>query len=227
MKTLKKVGQSVFRVFVRFIYILSAAYLFIRYCPKVIYTDKKKTREAVKKSPCIFISNHTSHNDGFFVPRMLKKYKVFTFVAKDWYEKKFAYPFFKCLDYIPMDRVNLDTEWITDGINKIKEGHSILIFPEGKTSKTVMNEFKPGFLYLSKRTGAPVIPMCIIGEYKFLKRQKLVIGTPVDMNLKEKGRPSEVLGKYSARCKDEVQKLLNEYGGKYVKIETDGEKKVA
>lgn len=227
MNVLKKAGKSVFRVFVRFLYILSVAYLWIRYHPKVIYTDKKKTREAIKRFPCIFISNHTSHNDGFFVPRMLKKYKVFTFVAKDWYEKKFAHPFFECLDYIPMDRVDLDTKWLADGIDKIKEGHPILIFPEGKTSKTVMNEFKPGFLYLSKRTGAPVIPMCIIGKYKFLKRQKLVIGTPIDMNLKEKGRPSEVLHKYSLVCRDEVQRLLNEYGGEYVKIETDGEKKAA
>lgn len=159
---------------------------------------------------------------------MTAKYKPYTYIARDWYEKKFAKPFFDALDYIPLDRKDLDTSWLDMGIEKINKGYSILIFPEGKTSKGAMNEFKPGFLYLAKRTDIPVIPMCVIGKYKTFRRQTLVIGEPIKMDLKEKGRPSLILKKYSDVCQGEVQKLLDTYTPEKLKTpEKQDEKKAA
>jgi len=206
----KKIGKLIFKGIVRALFFLSLAYFKVRFFSRVIYTDKKAVKQAAKK-PCIFICNHTSHSDGLFVTRMTAKYRPYTYIARDWYEKKLAKPFFDALDYIPMDRKDLDTSWLDKGLEKIGKGYSILIFPEGHTSKGAMDEFKPGFLYLAKRADIPVIPMCIIGKYKTFRRQTLVIGEPVKMDLKEKGRPSAVLKKYSAACQSEVQKLLDTY----------------
>lgn len=223
----KKIGKGIFKGFVRVLFFLSLVYFKARFFSRVIYTDKKAVKEITKK-PCIFICNHTSHSDGLFVTRMTAKYKPYTYIARDWYEKKFAKPFFDALDYIPLDRKDLDTSWLDMGIEKINKGYSILIFPEGKTSKGAMNEFKPGFLYLAKRTDIPVIPMCVIGKYKTFRRQTLVIGEPIKMDLKEKGRPSLILKKYSDVCQGEVQKLLDTYTPEKLKTpEKQDEKKAA
>lgn len=222
----KKIGKGIFKGFVRVLFFLSIVYFKARFFSRVIYTDKKALKEAAKK-PCIFISNHTSHSDGLFVTRMTAKYRPYTYIARDWYEKKFAKPFFDALDYIPMDRKDLDTSWLEKGLGKIKDGYSILIFPEGRTSKTVMNEFKPGFLYLAKRADIPVIPMCVIGKYKTFRRQTLVIGEPIKMDLKEKGRPSVILKKYSDVCQGEVQKLIDTYTPEKLKSSKQDEKKAA
>lgn len=206
----KKIGKGIFKGFVRVLFFLSIVYFKARFFSRVIYTDKKAVKQITKK-PCIFICNHTSHSDGLFVTRMTAKFHPYTYIGRDWYEKKFLKPLFDSLDYIPLDRKELDTEWLEKGLEKIGKGYSILIFPEGKTSKGAMNEFKPGFLYLAKRADIPVIPMCIIGKYKTFRRQTLVIGEPVKMDLKEKGRPSVILKKYSEACQKDVQKLIDEY----------------
>lgn len=211
MNVLKKAGKAVFRGFTRGLFALSIVYFKARFFSKVVYTDKRAIMELTKVTPVVFVCNHTSHSDGLFVTRMIRKYRAYTYVAADWYEKKFAKPFFQSLDYIPLNRFDLDTAWLDAGLEKVKEGRSILIFPEGKTSKTEMNEFKPGFLYLAKRADIPVVPMCVVGKYKTFHRQTLVIGTPVPMDLKERGRPSATLAKYSRVCRDEVQKLLDAY----------------
>lgn len=217
----KKAGKAIFKGLVRVLFFLSLGYFKVRFFSRVIYTDKKAVKNAAKK-PCIFICNHTSHSDGLFVTRMTAKYRPYTYIARDWYEKKLAKPFFDALDYIPLDRKELDTSWLDMGLEKINKGYSILIFPEGKTSKGAMNEFKPGFLYLAKRADIPVIPMCVIGRYKTFRRQTLVIGEPVKMDLKEKGRPSAVLKKYSIACQAEVQRLINAYSPAKNKTDMDG-----
>jgi len=206
----KKIGKSIFTGLVRGIFFLTLAYFKVRFFSQVIYTDKKAVKEAAKK-PCIFICNHTSHSDGLFVTRMTAKYHPYTYIGLDWYEKKALKPLFDSLYYIPMNRKDLDTAWLDKGLEKIGEGYSILIFPEGRTSKEGMRDFKPGFLYLAKRADIPVIPMCVIGKYKTFRRQKLVIGEPIKMDLKEKGRPSVILKKYSDVCRGEVQKLIDTY----------------
>ncbi|PMU48000.1 1-acyl-sn-glycerol-3-phosphate acyltransferase, partial [Pseudomonas sp. GP01-A3] len=43
---------------------------------------------------------------------------------------------------------------IKDGVEKLKNGHSLVIFPEGTRSKgTQMGEFKSGSLHLATKSG--------------------------------------------------------------------------
>ena len=114
----------------------------ILYPPKVTWEDKKATKDALKKGNCVVYSNHTSHVDGFYMTRLFGKYRVHTFVARDWYDKKKINWLFRNLPYIPMNRQEMDTSWLSMGLEKMNEGCPIYIFPEGHTSHTgVMDEF--------------------------------------------------------------------------------------
>lgn len=59
---------------------------------------------------------------------------------------------------------------INRGIEVLKSGESLCIFPEGKRSKSSeMNLFKPGALRLAIKAGVKVVPVVIDGSYKLME----------------------------------------------------------
>ena len=183
------------------------------YPPKITWEDKKATCEVRGSGKCLLFSNHTGHLDGLYMAVLFKKYKVHTYVARDWYEKKKINWLFRNLPYIPIDRKDMDTSWLDLGVKKLDEGYPVYMFPEGKTSKERLpDEFKPGFLMLAKRAEVPVIPICIDGLFHNFRRIHIIIGKPVSMDLNEEGRPSAVLKKYANVARDKVIELKEKYG---------------
>ena len=78
---------------------------------------------------------------------------------------------------IPCDRFSMDTEWTQKAKKSLQEGYSVIIFPEGKIrTDGELNEFKSGFAFLARYTGAPVIPIGISGIYKFGRKTRYVVG---------------------------------------------------
>lgn len=184
----------------------------IVYPHKVIWEDKKASAEIMKK-PCVVYSNHTGYSDGLFMQMFLTRYKLYTFIGKDWYEKKGLNYLFRNLFYIPIDRTQMDTSWIDKGRKVVEEGHGIYFFPEGHTSKDgEMLEFQPGFLMLAKTQKLPMVPICIDRKIEPFKPFRLIIGKPQNLDLSEPGRPSQVLKKYAGYCKDSVIELKKNYG---------------
>lgn len=180
--------------------------------PKVIWTDKKM-KKSLKGKPCVFVSNHISHTDGLFVLAVLSRYKPYTLVAKDWYDKKFMGFFLKRTRTVPIDRYNPDADWYSAGQEIIKSGSPMLIFPEGHTSKDgVMNEFKPGAALLASKTGVPIIPCAIKGKYRkfFGERQRIIIGQAITMRCPEDLRHSQYAKKQTAVIQKTVGTLLSE-----------------
>lgn len=186
----------------------------VMYPPKLTWEDKKATKEALRH-PCVLYSNHTSHVDGFYLTRLLGRYKVHTFVAKDWYDKKKINWLFRNLPYIPMNRQEMDTSWLSMGLETIEKGCPVYIFPEGHTSKTgEMDEFKPGFLMLARQAKASVVPVCIDGTFRLFHPMHIIIGKPVELDLNEEGRPSVVLKKCAKTCRSTIDTLRDTYGTK-------------
>ena len=96
---------------------------------------KLKEKENIPTEPCVFISNHTSILDipilfrtigkplGFIAKKMLK-----VPVLGYWLEKAHC---------VPLDRSNAReaVKSISEGVKNIKEGFSMVIFPEGTRGK--------------------------------------------------------------------------------------------
>ncbi|MGI6751732.1 MAG: lysophospholipid acyltransferase family protein [Anaerovoracaceae bacterium] len=69
--------------------------------------------------------------------------------------------------FIPRDNVRGSLLAIEEAIENLKEGFSMVIFPEGTRSLGEnMGEFKRGSLRLATKSGVPVIPVTINGSYK-------------------------------------------------------------
>ena len=192
----------------KFLFWASYPVLRVLYPMKIHWEDKAATEKAFKES-CVVFSNHLGYVEGLFMTRLLHRYRVWTFVGKDWFDKKPINWLFRNLPYISIDRKGgMDTSWLDTTTEIMKSGASIYILPEGHTSPAgQMDEFKPGFLVLAKQTDSTPVPMFISRKIKPFRLTHLVIGKPLDLDLHEKGRPSLVLKKYCEECRSAVESL--------------------
>ena len=123
------------------------------------------------EGPVIFVGNHQSNFDIFVMLGCINKSKSFLAKAElakipvvhSWMQKM------KC---VLIDRGNMrqSIKAIQRCIEVLKEGQSMVIFPEGTRSKgPVMGEFKKGSLRVAEKSGAPVIPVAISGTYRIME----------------------------------------------------------
>lgn len=201
-----KIAGLIFRV-------LCVLIVYVGFRPKVIYANPERKKKGFDK-PVVFTCNHLSHKDGLVIATVLWKYRVHILSAKDQMEKnKLYYHVLTNNRAIPVNRFGLDTGWIKESIRVMKEGNSMIIFPEGHTSKTgEMNQFRPGFALLASMAGSEVVPAVIDGNYHFLfgKRLRVVIGEPEPLRAAENGQRSSAHLQAEADRFHEISKGLLE-----------------
>ena len=202
---LGKIAGLLFRAF-------CVIFVYIGFRPKVIYANPERKKKGFDK-PVVFTCNHVSHKDGLVIATVLWKYRIHILSAKDQMEKsKLYYHVLRNNRAIPVNRFGLDTGWIKESIRVMTEGNSMIIFPEGHTSKTgQMDRFRPGFALLATMAGSEVVPAVIDGNYKFLfgRRLRVVIGEPEALRPAQQGqRSSEHLQAEADRFREISEGLL-------------------
>lgn len=121
------------------------------------------------KTPTIFICNHLSNSDGLVLDKALKEIDP-TFVAGVKLSNNaitnIGVNIVKTTNIIPN---TVDKDGIKNIINLVKQGESILIFPEGTRSRVgSLIEAKKGILLIARMTKAPIIPIGLYGTEKLL-----------------------------------------------------------
>ena len=136
--------------------------------------------------------NHKSYWDpvmaGATCPRKLR------FMAK---EELFKNPLFgsliKALGAFPISRGRGDIGAIKGSLKILKEGNTMLIFPEGKRSKDgQIGSVKPGVAAIAHRAKVPIVPACISGDYKWLHKITVSYGEPVYLDFENKMTADEM-----------------------------------
>lgn len=132
-----------------------------------------KENIADAKKPVIYICNHLSNSDGLVLSKIFKDEDV-TFVAgvklKSNPVTNLAVKISKTTFVKPN---TADKEGLSNIIKIIKNGGSIVIFPEGTRSRTgKMIKAKKGIYLIAKLTGATIIPIGIAGTDKMLPISK-------------------------------------------------------
>ncbi|PEI83611.1 1-acyl-sn-glycerol-3-phosphate acyltransferase [Bacillus pseudomycoides] len=124
-----------------------------------------------KDKPVLVVSNHQSDMD---IPVLLGYLnKPIGFVSKAEIKKFPIVPtWMELMNCVFMDRGNRrqSLQAIKDGIELLKNGHSIVIFPEGTRSKgREMGEFKAGSFHLAVKAGVAILPVTVDGTYKMFE----------------------------------------------------------
>ena len=107
-----------------------------------------------------------------------------------------------------LDRKNIKEglKTILAGIDKVKHGISIWIFPEGTRNRDAgMMEFKEGSMKIAEKTGCPIIPVAMTGTAEIFEKHipwikkshvTVTFGKPIDIKTLEKDQ-KKFLGAYT------------------------------
>lgn len=127
--------------------------------------------ENIVDGPCLFVSNHQSYMDIPIIVSIAKSHLGFV-AKKELAEVPLFGIWIKRTRSLFLDRENTREaiKVILEGVNYLKEGHSLCIFPEGTRSKSNnVGSFKKGSLKLALKSGVPIVPVTIDGAYKILE----------------------------------------------------------
>lgn len=127
-----------------------------------------KGNENIPGESCLFVANHQGNFDFFAMMGYINK--PIGFVAK---KEIGQFPYFpqwmKAMHCVFIDRDNPreSVKAINEAAENLKNGYSMVIFPEGTRSKGhTMGEFKKGSLKLAIKGGVPIVPVTLDGSYK-------------------------------------------------------------
>ncbi|WP_201713335.1 lysophospholipid acyltransferase family protein [Rossellomorea arthrocnemi] len=110
----------------------------------------------------------------------------------------------------PVKRGMSDREALRKGLQVLKQGDVLGLFPEGTRSKTgQIGKGLAGAGFFALRSEAYVIPCAIIGPYKPFKKLKVVFGPPIEMeSIREERLNAE---KTTEIIMKHIEKLIHEY----------------
>lgn len=142
--------------------------------------------------PQIFMANHQSDFDIFIVLAHIPE-QFRWIVKKELFKVPLFGPAMRNAGYIEIDRQNRERAMksIERAALKIREGKSVMSFPEGTRSRDgTIQPFKQGMFYLALMSGVPIVPITIIGAREIMERRSLrirpgkiimVIDKPIDV----------------------------------------------
>ena len=161
----------------------------------------------------IFMANHQSNFD---IPVLLGCLKVqFRWLAK---AELFDIPIFgqgmRGCGYISIDRSNRRSalESIRKAAETIRNGVSVLIFPEGTRSPDGhIQPFKKGGFFLARKAGVPIVPVIIRGTWPIMPRSGLKISPGnVTIEVRPPIETSAYTGKDKQKLIDDVRRVICE-----------------
>ncbi len=165
----------------------------------VIGKENIPTNQAV-----LFVGNHRSYFD--IILSYISVPGITGYVAKKEMDR---YPLLRgwmryihCL-FLDRDDIKQGLQTILTGVQKIKSGISIFIFPEGTRNKSDDSflPFKAGSLKIAEKSGCPIIPVAIVNSDNVFEKHlpkiyktTVVIeyGTPIDIKSLDKDAKKEL-----------------------------------
>ena len=104
-------------------------------------------------------------------------------------------------------------ETMKTAIRVLQEGHVLVVFPEGTRQKSKeLGEGKKGAASMALRSGAKIVPVAMIGDYKPFRRMKIVYGHPIDPAETVRDLPAAERGDVlTAKIMKEIGELLSRH----------------
>ena len=186
----KKKKQQLFH---RLFSALSRAYIAANF-PKY-HKIENENREDFSK-PAIIIVNHQSLIE---TPAMLRMHPNILIMANDWVFTNWVFgPVARVAGFIPISKGIEGTVEIMK--QRMEEGYSILIFPEGSRSPDGhIQRFHRGAFYAAEKLQVDILPVLMFGSGDFLKKTEFW------------GKPNRLFMKIMPRIKPDDPRFGNTY----------------
>ncbi len=146
-----------------------SAYCIIKLISKIFFNIRFVGKENIPKQGAFIVaSNHISNIDPFLIGLCARR--RFSFVAKDsLFKSKFLSVIFRSLGAFPIRREMADFRAIRETMRRLKDGHPVILFPEGtRVQSKKIKRVQPGVGLIAIKSSVPVIPIYIEGSDKVL-----------------------------------------------------------
>lgn len=162
----------------------------VRLFVKLYCRMQSEGREFVpRRGPLIVASNHVSWLDTLFlgaaVPRL-----IHYIAAREYYDRWYLKWIMWLFGTIPVERGKGHRRPLKQALALLRRGRVLGLFPEGRMSLTGrMQTLERGISLLAAETGAPILPVAIIGGYDVMgphihfprpRKVRVRIGRPID-----------------------------------------------
>lgn len=176
-------------------------------------------RENIPKDQAVlYVGNHNSYFDilltysqcpdltGYVAKSEMLRYPL----LRDWMKQLY------CL-FLDRTDMRAGLQMILTGIDYIKQGISVCIFPEGTRSRDgQMQPFKEGSMKMAQKTGCPIIPMAITNSAEIFENHlprvkpcRVIVEYGAPIYPKELSREEQkFLGSYTQK---KIQAMLDEH----------------
>lgn len=123
----------------------------------------------ITDGPVLVASNHQSYLDPPLIGNLYKDEMVY--LARKTLFTGFTRWLYSQWNAIPVDQDRPDMASLKTIIRKLKEGHRVLVFPEGsRTEDGNLGEAAPGIGLIAVKSGVPIQPLRISGARAALPR---------------------------------------------------------
>ena len=183
-----------------------------------LQVERQRGRAEVARSlpsgAIIVISNHTSYADGVLLAlacrrhgrslRMLATAGVFRVPVLGWLGRR--------LGFIPVSRGSKDAAGSLDAAAEaLAHGEAVGLYPEGRLTRDPAmwpERAKTGAVRLALRTGAPVVPVAMVGAHEVVGRRRIILRMVTNVVRRPKvavriGAPIDALGLAGGRTDPE------------------------
>lgn len=117
----------------------------------------------IQDGPMIIAANHRSFLDPFVIGTIVRR-PVYFVAKKELFRRPLTAWFLNSLGAFPIDRGNADGDAMATAREILERGDVVVIFPEGtRTRPGALGTPKRGVGRLALETGAPVLPVAVIG----------------------------------------------------------------
>lgn len=174
--------------------------------------------------PVILAANHESFADEFFIPIAARR-QVFYFAKAEYFTAPglrgtAMAAFFRGMGQVPVERGDMRSAAavIDIGVEVLSQAKALGIFPEGTRSPDgKLYKFRTGVARLALRSGAPVVPVGLVGTRDVLppdsrrwhrRPVEIHFGTPMQFGqLAVQERNARVLREVTDAIRAEIQRL--------------------
>ena len=187
---------------------------FILFLVDFFYPVKFYGKENIPNGSAVFTCNHFSAIDSTYVIRGYKQ-DIRFLAKKELFNNKLFGKILKWFGAIPIDRDNPDIQSLLASIKVLKEGHKLVIFPEGTRNKSgsiKLQEIKGGSVVFAVKAKCPIVPIMILEKAYIFCRNKIIFGKPFTLEqFYDKKLTDELIaqmGQLVYEKMEEQQKLL-------------------
>jgi 1-acyl-sn-glycerol-3-phosphate acyltransferase len=179
-----------------------------------VYRVRITGREHVPESgPCILAANHVSVMDGFFLGIAVTR--QVRFMAKaELHRVPIVKQILEGAGAFPVERGADAGRAVAAAVKLLEQGAVVGVFPEGTSLPDRKRGYKRGAARLALATGAPLVPVALIGTHLTLEPQthrirlprvRIVIGEPLRVERQEP--TDESATELTARLQDAIETL--------------------